>query len=106
MRAEADGRRLRALGLGPLAVIPGCQGEGVGSTLMKAAVAEARASGVEIIFLLGDPEYYGRFGFTVGAAAAFESPYAGPYFQALALVDLPPLSSGIADYAAAFAELG
>lgn len=106
MRADADGRGLRALGLGPLAVIPERQGEGIGSALIQAAVAKARANGAEIIFVLGEPEYYGRFGFSVAAAAPFESPYAGPHFQALALGDLQPLTSGIAEYAPAFASLG
>jgi predicted N-acetyltransferase YhbS len=40
------------------------QGEGVGSALMKLAIARARDGGHEGIILVGDPEYYERFGFT------------------------------------------
>ena len=106
MRAEADGQPLRALGLAPVAVVPDRQGEGIGSMLVEAAIVEARAAGEEILFLLGAPGYYGRFGFSTDAAEQFTSPYAGPYFQALVLANLAVPSSGIAEYAPAFGELG
>jgi putative acetyltransferase len=69
-------------------------------------VREARSSGAQILFLVGEPDYYRRFGFDAAAAKPFASPYAGPYFQALVLVDLPPVSAGVAQYAPVFSELG
>jgi predicted N-acetyltransferase YhbS len=53
-----------ALLLGPLAVDPEAQGEGVGAWLMQLAVARAAALGHSSISLVGDPDYYERFGFT------------------------------------------
>jgi predicted N-acetyltransferase YhbS len=53
-----------ALLLGPLAVDPPAQDHGVGAGLMHLAVARARDLGHAGIILVGDPEYYDRFGFT------------------------------------------
>ena len=82
MRVEGDGRTYRALGLGPVAVIPELQGRGVGSRLIEEAMRLAEQREEEIVFLLGEPDYYRRFGFSPEAAAPFASPYAGPYFMA------------------------
>ena len=107
MRVTGDGRALRALGLGPIGVLPGFQGGGIGGALIEAGLAIARATGEEIVFLLGDPEYYRRFGFSAAAAAPFASPYAGPFFMALALrPGFTPPAAGEAAYARAFADLG
>ena len=106
MAADADGRTLAALGLGPVAVIPDCQGEGIGGALIEESITRARNMGTEIVFLLGEPDYYRRFGFEAALASPFSSPYAGPYFQALALGTgfLPP-DAGRASYAPAFEGL-
>jgi putative acetyltransferase len=37
------------------------------------------------VVVVGDPVYYGRFGFKVETAALLECPYSGPYLQALEL---------------------
>ncbi|PRA24918.1 GNAT family N-acetyltransferase [Pseudomonas poae] len=50
-------------GLGPLSVLPDWQGRGVGSALMKAALAELQERGAAGCVVLGDPGFYGRFGF-------------------------------------------
>ena len=105
MRAEADGRELSALGLAPVAVVPEWQGQGIGSALIEAAIRDARTAGEEILFVLGEPGYYRRFGFDAGIAKPFASPYAGSYFQALLLTDLPPPTRGAADYPEAFGAL-
>jgi len=52
-----------ALGLGPLAVLPGFQGQGVGSALVRAGLDACREAGFTSVFLLGAPAYYSRFGF-------------------------------------------
>ncbi|WP_375255306.1 GNAT family N-acetyltransferase [Yoonia sp.] len=51
--------------LGPIAVHPTRQGEGVASLLMQACLMRAAATGWERIMLVGDAPYYGRFGFEV-----------------------------------------
>jgi len=68
------GRPVPSLLLGPLAVEPCREGQGVGSALMQHAIAEATRLGHGAVLLVGDPEYYGRFGFS----AAFTTDLAMP----------------------------
>jgi predicted N-acetyltransferase YhbS len=58
-----------ALLLGPLAVDPACRNRGIGSALMRRAIARARMFGHRAILLVGDAPYYGRFGFSAMATA-------------------------------------
>lgn len=96
----------RALGLGPVAVRPDKQRQGIGGRLIQTGLAHAEQAGWQAIFVLGDPAYYGRFGFSVAEARGFASPYAGPYFMVLALGrDGLPARSGDIGYAAAFRDL-
>ncbi len=66
-----------ALMLGPLAVDPAFQGLGIGGALMKAALAHARKAAFSAVILVGDPEYYARFGFTAALATNLAMP--GPF---------------------------
>lgn len=50
-------------GVGPLSVRPERQGEGIGAALMKAGLARLRAMGAAGAVLVGDLDYYRRFGF-------------------------------------------
>lgn len=63
-----------ALLLGPLAVDPDQQSAGVGAALMRLAIARARDFGHEAIILVGDPEYYERFGFSAVRTAGLTMP--------------------------------
>lgn len=54
----------QALLLGPIAVHPTHQGEGLGAFLMQQAMKKARKLGWERVLLVGDEPYYRRFGFT------------------------------------------
>jgi predicted N-acetyltransferase YhbS len=74
---EGDGRA--ALMLGPLGVDPNAKGAGVGSRLMRFAIAEATFAGHAAIILVGDPDYYERFGFCGGLTADLRLP--GPVEQ-------------------------
>ena len=86
-------------GLGPISVLPARQGQGIGSCLMKQALAELRAQHAAGCVLLGDPAYYTRFGFQ--AHAGLQLPGVPPgYFMALAFHGLVP--EGIARYSEAF----
>jgi putative acetyltransferase len=97
----------RALGLGPIAVMPEYQRAGIGTRLINAGLAEARLGGWEGVFVLGAPAYYRRFGFDPRAAAGFSSPYAGSHFMVMSLREgnLPAKTGEIA-YPAAFSALG
>ena len=50
--------------LAPLAVAPECQRQGIGSALVRDGLERLRAAGIAIVYVLGDPAYYGRLGFT------------------------------------------
>lgn len=103
--AEGDGRSYRAVGLAPVAVLPQRQTAGIGSRLIRDSLERLGNQGEELVFLVGEPAYYRRFGFAAETAAQFASPYAGPYFMALALGDIDIPAAGRADYAPAFAGL-
>lgn len=94
----------RALALAPVAVVPPAQSQGVGTALIRQAVEYARQQGASLVFVLGEPEYYRRFGFSVDEASAFECEYAGPNFMALHLSDTAP-KAGAVIYATAFGKL-
>ncbi len=53
-----------ALLLGPLTVHPDYRGRGIGSALMRRALADATRLGHRAVLLVGDASYYGRFGFS------------------------------------------
>jgi putative acetyltransferase len=59
-----EDRTLRGLGLGPVAVAPGQQGKGIGSALIEAGLEHFKPYPVAFFCVLGEPEYYARFGFT------------------------------------------
>jgi putative acetyltransferase len=61
--AEADGKTVAGMGLGPLAVLPARQRKGIGSALVRAGLEEMRASGAAFVVLVGHPDYYPKFGF-------------------------------------------
>lgn len=86
-------------GLGPVSVLPGDQRLGIGSALVRRGLADLGARGAKGVVLLGDPEYYARFGFVHEPQLAYPGSPA-EYFQALVLEgDLP---SGKVTYARAF----
>jgi putative acetyltransferase len=95
----------RALGLGPVAVRPEHQRMRAGSRLIHAGIERAKQTGWQGIFVLGDPRFYGRFGFDRALTSSFECRYSGPHFMALILDDSIQTLSGPVDYAPAFASL-
>jgi putative acetyltransferase len=52
-----------ALGLAPMAVLPGHEKHAVGRRLVQNGLAESHSKGACMVVVLGDPGYYGRFGF-------------------------------------------
>ncbi|WP_341678466.1 N-acetyltransferase [Niveibacterium sp. SC-1] len=86
---RVEGAYRRWFGLGPVSVVPACQGLGVGSGLVRAALARLQANGAAGCVVLGDPAYYARFGFAHDPALSL--PGAPPeYFMRLAWeADLP-----------------
>jgi putative acetyltransferase len=82
---ESQGDALVA-GVAPLGVLPAHQRRGIGSALMRAIIEVLRGDGLAGLVLLGDPAYYGRFGFAPASDFELWSHYTdGPAFQAMAL---------------------
>jgi putative acetyltransferase len=98
------GQRLPGVSLAPLAVVADHRRRGIGAALIEAGHAQLRSRGESIVFVLGDPAYYGCFGYVPQFAAAFDCIYAGRHFQALALNGNAPRAGAIL-YAAAFQHL-
>lgn len=107
MQVTADTREVAAVAIAPLAVARAARGQGVGEALVAAAIGHLRSAGVELAFVLGDPGYYGRFGFEAATARGFDSPYAGDNLMGIRLNDGPCIHTpGTAAHARAFAALG
>jgi len=96
-----------ALGLGPLSVIPAHQGRGAGSALVHAVLGAADALDWPLVVLLGDPAYYGRFGFVPALGLGVEAPDAswGDHFQARPLTAYDDSLRGVFTYAEPFGRL-
>jgi putative acetyltransferase len=95
--------------LGPVGVLPDAQGAGVGAALIRAGIAACRALDWRILFVLGSPAYYARFGFQL--AAPHRLHYAShAYDAAFQVLELASGAlagaSGWVRYHAAFSEMG
>lgn len=71
-------------GLGPVSVAPANQGQGVGKQLMERSLDRLRSVAANGCVVLGDPKYYGRFGFAPVAGLVLPGVPA-EYFQALVM---------------------
>ena len=81
------------LGLGPIAVLPDYEKHGVGRRLVQNGLAACHAWGAGFVTVLGDPEYYGRFGFEPASEHGLLNEFgAGPHFMVFPLKKngLPP----------------
>lgn len=64
--------------LAPLAVHPESQGQGIGGFLVTEGLRQLAAAGTDLVFVLGHPGYYPRFGFSPAGRVGFEAPYPIP----------------------------
>lgn len=108
MQVEADGRVIPGVALAPVAVAAPYRRQGVAEALIQGGLNHLGDAGAAVCFVLGNPAYYGRFGFSTDHAAGFSSPYAGEHFMAVPLQGdrLACRARGAANHAAAFAMLG
>ncbi len=58
-----ESREFEVLCMGPIAVLPSCQKQGIGSLLMNHSLEKARQLGHKAVIIFGNPDYYQRFGF-------------------------------------------
>lgn len=69
-------------GLGPVSVTPAHQGHGIGGRLIEMGLNELRRNGARGCVVMGDPAYYGRFGFVQDPRLIYPGP-PPEYFMAL-----------------------
>lgn len=96
-----NGEETAWYGLGPVSVMPERQSEGIGGALIREGLAQLKTQGVEGVVLLGEPKYYGRFGFESQPNLTFPG-VPSAYFLALPLANNIP--TGEVAYHSAFFE--
>ena len=92
------------LGLAPLAVLPALHHRGIGQALVHAVIGAADALGESLVGVLGDPGYYGRFGFVLSDRFGIHPPDPAwaPHFQVRPLTAYHEGLRGTFRYATAF----
>lgn len=92
------------IAVGPIGVLPDHQGTGIGSALMDALLAAADAAHVPLIVLLGESQYYSRFGFRPATELGVipPEPEWGDAFQARPMTAYTESVAGRFQYASAF----
>jgi putative acetyltransferase len=85
------------IGIAPLSVAPTCQRQGVGTALMTELLDRAERAEEPMVVLLGDPEYYRRFGFENSAPLGISYPPVGagnPHFMVRRFTRFDPTYRG------------
>lgn len=77
-RIRDSQRRVSSAILAPLAVHPEHQNQGVGGRLIEEGIRRLKATGVELVFVLGHPGYYPKSGFSPAGIRGFDAPYPIP----------------------------
>jgi putative acetyltransferase len=78
MIQEKSGTVSVVCALGPVAVLPGGQNQGIGSALIEAGIERCRKAGYPLMIVLGHPDYYPHFGFKPAADFNIVSAYDVP----------------------------
>jgi putative acetyltransferase len=77
--AHLDDRNVASMViLAPLAVVPDAQRLGIGGKLIARGLKLLSGSGVDLVFVLGHPEYYPRHGFEPAGRLGFIAPFPNP----------------------------
>jgi putative acetyltransferase len=104
---ESADRTVRGMGLAPMAVLPECQRQGIGSELVRTGIEQLKKRECPFIIVLGHPEYYPRFDFKPASRYGIRCEWEVPdeAFMILLLNEVEMQSiSGVARYVPEFAE--
>jgi putative acetyltransferase len=93
------------LGLAPLSIVAELQRRGLGAQLVGEGLRACERLGAGFVVVLGEPEYYHRFGFRRADLFGLENEYgAGKAFMALEL-KTASITPGLVRYASEFSDL-
>lgn len=100
-----DGQTAAGVALGPIAVHPHHQRQGIGALLIQAGIQQLANAGHNALIVLGHPNYYPRFGFVPASRFNISSEYNVPdeVFMAQMLDKAALAPAGLAKYHPAFA---
>jgi len=105
---ESENATVDALGLGPMAVVPERQREGIGSRLVEVGLEAAKHAGHDIVVVLGYPAFYTRFGFVPSVEHGIRCEYDAPE-EAFMVTELRPGAfdgvTGVVKYRPEFDEV-
>ena len=85
---HVEGSSARLALLAPLAVAPTFQRQGIGAALVRAGFQQLEGSGVNMVFVLGDPRYYSRHGFKTESMVETPLPIPDEWREAWQSVEL------------------
>ena len=91
-----NNKKLKGYILAPLGVTPEYQKRQIGSKLIESGIERLTIKGINVLFVYGDPEYYGRFGFNADVASGYSPPYELQYpfgWQAMTLNEVASAES-------------
>jgi putative acetyltransferase len=81
-------RLIEAISLAPVSVLPAHQRRGIGTLLVAEGLQICRDTGHDIILVLGEPQFYSRFGFSSKLAEPLYSRFGGG--EAWMAIELAP----------------
>ncbi len=96
---QSGGRDISGAGLGPMAVLPEFQGQGIGSRLVEEGNNRLREAGTPFIVVLGHPKYYPRFGFVSAGRYGIRSEWDVPEGVFMVLICQPQKMRGVSGVA-------
>jgi putative acetyltransferase len=103
---ESSDGELSGVGLGPMAVLPEFQNQGIGSALVADGLKRLKADGAGFVVVLGHPRYYPRFGFVPASQHGVRCQWDVPDDVFMIQLFREMTCSGLARYRPEFSELG
>ena len=89
VRIDGAATTLVMSGLAPMAVLPECQRQGIGSQLVRAGIDACRSAGHDAVVVVGHPDFYPRFGFVLADTKALRYEHEVPR-EAFMVLELRP----------------